>query len=157
MWRRMAIYVSPGACLVLRHEVVVRSILECDYVIYRREPDIEATTTYHSGRTPLHYAALKGHEGVTKPLLVYTSDLNATDSYHSAPLHLAARLGHESIVQLLIDHGSSTETSDPNGWTPLMDAVELGHAGRYNPPGESCQRDRKMQRKRGRNTLCSRG
>jgi len=153
----MAIYVSPGACLVLRHEVVVRSILECDYVIYRREPDIEATTTYHSGRTPLHYAALKGHEGVTKPLLVYTSDLNATDSYHSAPLHLAARLGHESIVQLLIDHWSSTETSDPNGWTPLMDAVELGHAGRYNPPGESCQRDRKMQRKRGRNTLCSRG
>lgn len=130
--------------------------MECGHVTYTREADTEASITYHLGRTPLQYAALKGHEGATKLLLGYTSDLNTTDYYDSTPLHLAARLGHEIIVQLLIDHGSATETSDPNGWTPLMDAIELGHAGRYNPPGESCQRDRKMQRKRGRNTLCSR-
>lgn len=54
------------------------------------------------GRTPLSYAAERGHEAIVK-LLLATRQVNvdAKDSKGHTPLSYAAGNGHESVVKLL--------------------------------------------------------
>ena len=64
-------------------------------------------------RTPLGWAALKGHEGVAKLLLERENvDPNRLDKYGDTPLSHALKKGHGSIVQLL-QARKSIESPDP--------------------------------------------
>jgi Ankyrin repeats (3 copies)/Ankyrin repeats (many copies) len=82
------------------------------------------------GRTPLSWAAVRGHEAVVKLLLATEKvDLDSKDSYEQTPLSWAAMGGHEAVVKLLL----ATEKVDLDsrdffsGQTPLSLAAERGH------------------------------
>ncbi|EXL65836.1 hypothetical protein FOPG_17959 [Fusarium oxysporum f. sp. conglutinans race 2 54008] len=79
------------------------------------------------GRTPLWWAALKGHEAVVQLLLERGVDIEATDKVGQTPLLTAALKGHEAIVQLLLDHDASVRAADKNGRMPLWWAALKGH------------------------------
>ena len=56
-------------------------------------------------RGPLHWAALKGNEEITKLLLTYNADPLAQDIYGNLPLHTAAKNGKRLVLaELLAAH-----------------------------------------------------
>ncbi|RYP64225.1 hypothetical protein DL770_009235 [Monosporascus sp. CRB-9-2] len=97
-------------------------------LLYKRV-DIDSKNGYY-GRTPLSYAAKKGHEAVVK-LLFDTSKVNADSKqkyYGRTPLSYAAENGHEAIVKLLLEKGKvDADSKDVEGQTPLSWAAENGH------------------------------
>ena len=54
-----------------------------------------------AGRTPLHLAALVGHEATVDLLLQNNADPSARDHAGQTPLALAERAGHADVVALL--------------------------------------------------------
>ena len=58
------------------------------------------------GRTPLLWAAVKGHEAVVKLLLAREADVESKDRIGKTPLLLAAWNGHEAVVKLLLKKGA---------------------------------------------------
>ena len=67
-----------------------------------KETSICADLKDSYGRTPLSWAAEKGHEAVVK-LLVETGkvDVDSKDRHGQTPLSQAAGKGHEAVVKLL--------------------------------------------------------
>jgi ankyrin repeat protein len=53
------------------------------------------------GRTPLWWAAGKGHEAVVKLLLESKADVSSKDKFGQTPLREAAQNRCEAVVQLL--------------------------------------------------------
>ncbi|PQE28847.1 Pfs NB-ARC and Ankyrin domain protein [Rutstroemia sp. NJR-2017a BBW] len=78
--------------------------------------DINSTDSF--GRTPLSWAAGRGHEVVATLLLERGAELETKDTAES---------GHEAVVTLLLEKGAELETKDKSGRTPLLWAAEGGH------------------------------
>ena len=80
------------------------------------------------GLSPLHYAALGGHEEVAKLLLQQGATINTFNAQGLTPLFLASRDGHEGIVELLSSQQEANlESGDEEAHTPLCVAVANGH------------------------------
>jgi ankyrin repeat protein len=80
------------------------------------------------GRSPLAWAAIKGHEAVVR-LLVDSgkADVDAMCDSHQTPLLYAVDYGNEAVVRLLISTGKAdADLKDINGRTPLSYAAENG-------------------------------
>ena len=77
----------------------------------------------NNSRTPLSWAAKKGHEaGKAK--------VNCEDEDHRTPLSYAAEKGHEAVVKVLLEMGKAdvdANAKDRYGRTPLSYAVGNGH------------------------------
>ncbi|KAH0535997.1 hypothetical protein FGG08_007114, partial [Glutinoglossum americanum] len=80
------------------------------------------------GRTPLSWAARRGHEAVVKLLLAMEKvDLNSKDSSGRTPLSWAAEGGQEAVVKLLLaTEKVDLDSKDSSGRTPLSWATEGG-------------------------------
>lgn len=78
------------------------------------------TLRFDDGQTPLHFAAIYGHEAITSYLLEQGASIKAKDVLGSTPLHEAVRYGHTEIVNLLLDKGSDPNSQDSLGKTPLL-------------------------------------
>ena len=90
--------------------------------------DVNAATT--DGPTPLHEAALNGHEVVIKQLLSYGADPNSERSRggYRTPLSAACEEGNSKICSLLLEAGANVDYATGDGGVPaLMTAVRHGH------------------------------
>ncbi|MBV9575813.1 MAG: ankyrin repeat domain-containing protein, partial [Gammaproteobacteria bacterium] len=88
-------------------------------------------TNYHyqykvnTGDTPLHAAAILGHDAIAAALLDKGANINATSlSSSNTPLIYATKYGHTSTVELLIKNGAEIDKRSACGATPLLFAVE---------------------------------
>lgn len=87
-------------------------------------------------RTPLHYAASKGHAEIVKMLLDAGADPLAADGLGARPLHRAAGgAGSLDVMRMLLAHLQTKEPSskidarDRWGRTALMAAAAAGRKG----------------------------
>lgn len=110
------------------------AILLCAYPDYGIDFDVAGQE-----RTPLHWAAARGHYDVMESVLNHLSGLvngvNRTKQYVDYPqergktaLHLAAKSGHNQTVQLLLKHNAEIDALSEGNWTPLLVAAFEGHA-----------------------------
>ena len=92
----------------------------------------QSVITYQdaNGNTPLHFAALHGHEAVTKQLIAARCivDLEAEDGF--TPLHIAAASGHAAVAKQLIAARCNVDLQDKRGYTPLSQ--------KGMPPSQKC-------------------
>ena len=84
-----------------------------------------------TGNTPLHWAALNGHEGAVKILLGRDGiDPDKPDNSGRIPLHHAARRGYEEVVKIFLERdGVNPDKPDSDDRTPLWGAAQNGHEG----------------------------
>jgi ankyrin repeat protein len=75
------------------------------------------------GRTPLHYAAMKGDVDAARHLLTNGADPSAPDDNGWTPLHFAAQEWRLDIARLLLEHGANVDAVDSYGNTSLSTAV----------------------------------
>ena len=91
--------------------------------------DVTPNTTDTDGRTPLLWAAGKGHAGIVR-MLLEREDVtpDTVDKVGRTPLSWAAGHGCEGNVKMLLERQDVTpDTTDNGGRTPLSWAVERGH------------------------------
>lgn len=103
------------------HEMVVQRLLE-----HGAEPKVRV----RDNRTPLSWAALRGHEKIVKQLLSQGNvEVNGEDRWAQTPLSYAAESGHEAIVKLLLSRDDVIADSQYiiNGRTPLIYAAMGGY------------------------------
>jgi ankyrin repeat protein len=86
---------------------------------------VEARDEYQ--RTPLMWAAHRGHVGIVRVLLERGAGVNAVTGGGSTVLHLAAFRGHREVVDLLLRYGAEASRRNAWGATPLMTASIMGH------------------------------
>ena len=80
------------------------------------------------GSTPLHIAALNGHDTVAELLIANGADANAKAGKEGyTPLHMTAFHGQTSAAKLLIAAGADVYAKGPNDITPLDIAVGNDH------------------------------
>ena len=78
--------------------------------------------------TPLHRAALNGHEQVCEVLLQPGAKVDALDDYQQTPLHFAAKYGFAQVCEVLLQHRAKVGALDNCQQTPLHIAAKYGFA-----------------------------
>jgi len=71
-----------------------------------------ATRNKVRNRTALHCAAISGHVGCCRELLLAGADVNVEDSVRRTPLHYASSKGYANVVELLLQNGASSTRRD---------------------------------------------
>lgn len=62
------------------------------------------------GNSPLHLAALNGHQAVAEHLIRHRADVNKRNrNGRWTPLHMAAKNGHQAMVECLMQHGADAK------------------------------------------------
>ncbi|KAF5537588.1 ankyrin repeat [Fusarium mexicanum] len=100
-------------------------------------PNTEAKATFigaqfYNGRTPLSFAAEKGHKAIVELLITNgaTAGLRPTGQVETTrltPISYAARNGHGPVIQTLVEIGQADpDAPDSKGKTPLSYAAERG-------------------------------
>ena len=77
-------------------------------------------TRFDDGQTPLHLAAIYGHNAIAKYLLENNADTTVQDSSGATPLHEAVRYGNIEIAKSLLNSGANVNARDNLGKTPVM-------------------------------------
>ncbi|PNP48832.1 hypothetical protein THARTR1_10277 [Trichoderma harzianum] len=80
------------------HQKMVEALLELS-----TSDEVNCPDVYQ--RTPLFYAAMRGHSHIFKMLLSMTADVHRKDFYGSTALFAAVRNGHEEVVDQLLTCG----------------------------------------------------
>jgi ankyrin repeat protein len=78
------------------------------------------------GRTPLYWAAIKGHKAMVQLLLKHRANANVKMVREGSILHGAVVNRDETTVQLLLEHRANVKTKDSNSCTTLHMAAESG-------------------------------
>ena len=77
--------------------------------------------------TPLHKAALCGHERIIKLLLSHKADVNSRNKIDATPLHLASQEGHLASVVALLQAGADPLLPRDDGALPIHKAAQNNH------------------------------
>ncbi|KAM7220562.1 Ankyrin repeat-containing domain protein [Rhypophila decipiens] len=81
----------------------------------------------NSHRTPLSWAAEKGHTLIVGMVLQQGSAPDSENLDGKTPLNWAAKRGHEEIVRLLVQKGANPDCACHSQRTPLSRAASRGH------------------------------
>ncbi|CAH8620638.1 unnamed protein product [Dicrocoelium dendriticum] len=92
-------------------DVVMRS----PSVVQQRDSD---------GRTPLHYASIKGNPKILKFLLANKARVNEVDEQGNLPIHFSVTEGQTPAVRLLLSAGADVLYANKNGLQPIHIACE---------------------------------
>lgn len=76
------------------------------------------------GRTPLFWAATRGHRDVVELLLDHGARVNSKDRSKLTALHIAVTGEHQDVVSLLLDRSAPIEDKAGYGDTPLIRAIQ---------------------------------
>ncbi|OAT14139.1 ankyrin repeat-containing protein, variant 2 [Blastomyces gilchristii SLH14081] len=76
------------------------------------------------GRTPLFWAATRGHRDVVELLLEHGANINSKDRDKLTALHIAVTGEHKDVVSLLLDRSARIEAKGSYGDTPLIRAIQ---------------------------------
>ncbi|MDC7219646.1 MAG: ankyrin repeat domain-containing protein [Spirochaetales bacterium] len=88
----------------------------------------DITMDMGEGVTPLHMAAMMGHEGLLELMIRrYSPNMNIKDSQGGTPLLFAVRGGHEAIATTLMDNGADVNMPDNFEQPPLHAAIGLNN------------------------------
>jgi len=80
-----------------------------------------------NGRTPLHYAVLRGNHKATRALIGARGvELDAVDGDNWTALVMAAQCGSTGVVQMLLTAGCDVNRSTIDGYTALHMAAKGG-------------------------------
>jgi ankyrin repeat protein len=79
------------------------------------------------GNTPLHLAALAGHNGLVTILLSRGASVAWENWEGELALHCAVHSGHSSVASTLIEHGSNAKQLSKRNLPPLHEAVLAGN------------------------------
>ncbi len=83
-------------------------------------------------RTPLYWAALRGHKEIIEFLISKGADVNAKDNYGYTPLHNAATVGHKEIAEFLIAKGAEVNAkTNPLSRVTKIASVRIKVKGEY--------------------------
>ena len=74
--------------------------------------------------TPLHKAAIHGHERIVKLLLSHKADVNSRSKTEATPLHLASQEGHLASVVALLQAGADPLLPQVDGALPIHSAAQ---------------------------------
>ena len=121
---------AHGATVDIYDAAKVCKAKEVDALL-KANPGLVSSKDYKYGRTPLHWAALYGNNGVVKLLLTKGANVNATDNDRMTPLHLVAkndrketaRLTLETAKLLLASNADVNAVDFPFGDSPLHKAA----------------------------------
>lgn len=80
------------------------------------------------GSTPMHYAALRGHQGAIEALLAANVHPDTRDTDGNTPLHYAAFQGHVACAITLIFGFAKVDAKSTSGRTPLDEARDKNHS-----------------------------
>ena len=127
--------VSAYANLTSLNEALLKAAAEGDLAKFRAlmqcvEADINTIDT----KTPLQYAAMKGHTAIAELLLGNERiNVNLVNEDGNTALHYAAWKGHKNVVELLLGH-EQINVNIVNYWgrTPLDTAAGHNHHGIEN-------------------------
>ena len=86
------------------------------------------------GRTPLHWAARKGHLAIVEFLIDEGAGVDVRSlAKGETPLHKAATQGHVPVVRLLLQSGADKHVKNCDGLTPLQ-VTEVAIESESMPP-----------------------
>ena len=83
----------------------------------------------HQGRTPISFAAARGHLDAVRELAAWGAQIDRQDADGRTPLFHAVLGDHRDVVAFLLDAGAAVDAADRFGDTPLMMACGKGYAG----------------------------
>jgi ankyrin repeat protein len=107
------------------HDAAEKGDLQKIKTLLRDNPDLVSSKDVGLGRTPLHWAAIKGHIEVVELLLANGAAVNAKDRHGDTPLHAAAEGGRYDAAALLLAKGAEVNMRDIEGITPLSMAISV--------------------------------
>lgn len=88
------------------HKALRRDFLEiAKLLLLAKNADVNIRSNGNKW-TPLHKAALDGHEEIVELLIKKGANVNITNPVNETPLHDAAKEGHKKIVELLLNAGA---------------------------------------------------
>lgn len=98
-------------------------------VVYCLCGKVDVMIRGRNGLTPLHYAAMSGHEAICAYFLHMGAEIDAVDrAFGWTPLHCAADNGHAETVRRLLAHKAAVEAQDKIfKWTALHFAEMNGN------------------------------
>ena len=73
----------------------------------------------NQGKTPIYWAAYKGHTEIVKILAPLTANPNAEDEDKDTPILIAARHGYSEIVKILAPLTDNPNATNYHGETPI--------------------------------------
>lgn len=69
--------------------------------------------------TPMHIAALNGHENIIEFLIRLEADITAKTGAGHTPLHVAVSHSQEKVAEVLCNRGANPFIANKEGWLPL--------------------------------------
>ncbi|XP_023030339.1 integrin linked kinase [Leptinotarsa decemlineata] len=96
--------------------------------VWLDEPEHDMNQGDDHGFSPLHWAAMKGHNKIVEMLLLRGARVSATNMGDDTPLHLAAAHGHREIVNMLLRQRADMNFTNEHGNSPLHYACFWGYA-----------------------------